>query len=49
MDGTIADGKTIVPVCPYIKKWLHSHPDHQQHAVVVRPEHLAAVPRHEQQ
>lgn len=49
LDDTAGAGLTVVPVCPYIKKWLHSHPDHQQHAVAVRPEHLAAVPRHEQQ
>ena len=49
LDDTAGAGLTVVPVCPYIKKWLHSHPDHQQYAVAVRPEHLAAVPRHEQQ
>lgn len=49
LDDTVGTGLTIVPVCPYIKKWLHKHPDHQQHAVPVRPEHLAAVPRQEQQ
>ncbi|MEX5293803.1 GNAT family N-acetyltransferase [Kocuria sp. CPCC 205268] len=45
LDDTIAAGLPVVPVCPYIKKWLGRHPDHQQHAVPVRPEHLAAVPR----
>ncbi|WP_298589579.1 GNAT family N-acetyltransferase [uncultured Kocuria sp.] len=45
LDDTIAAGLPVVPVCPYIKKWLRTHPDQQQHAVPVRPEHLAAVPR----
>lgn len=45
LDDTIAAGLPVVPVCPYIKKWLRTHPDQQQHTVPVRPEHLAAVPR----
>lgn len=49
LDDTVGAGLTVVPVCPYLKKWLRSHPDHQQRTVPVRPEHLAAVPRHEQQ
>ena len=44
LDDTIAAGLSIVPVCPYITKWLGKHPDYQSHAVPVRPEHLAAVP-----
>lgn len=48
LDDTIGAGLAVVPVCPYVKHWLGEHPDHQQHAVPVRPEHLAAVPRPEQ-
>ena len=43
LDGTIADGKTIVPVCPYIKSWLGKHDDYQPHATAVRPTHLQAL------
>ncbi len=49
LDDTVDAGLTVVPVCPYIKKWLGKHPDHQQHTVPVRPEHLAAVPRPDRQ
>jgi len=38
-----ADGKTIVPVCPYIKSWLGKHDDYQPHATAVRPTHLQAL------
>jgi predicted GNAT family acetyltransferase len=43
LDDTIAAGLEVVPVCPYIKKWLGKHPEHR--AAGVRPEHLAAVPK----
>lgn len=43
LDGTIAEGKTIVPVCPYTKSWLGKHDDYQPHAAPVRPEHLQAL------
>lgn len=45
LDDTIAAGLSIVPVCPYITAWLAKHRDYLPHAVAVRPEHLAAVPR----
>lgn len=45
LDDTIAAGLTIIPVCPYIKGWIRRHPDYQQHAAPIRPEHLAAVGR----
>lgn len=49
LDDTVDAGLPVVPVCPYIKAWLRKHPDHQQHTVPVRPEHLAAVPPQERQ
>lgn len=48
LDDTIGAGQAVVPVCPYVKNWLGEHPDHRRHAVPVRREHLAAVPRPEQ-
>ncbi len=43
LDDTIAEGLMVVPVCPYIKTWLKSHEEYQQHASPVRREHLQAV------
>lgn len=43
LEDTIAAGVKIVPVCPYIKIYLRKHPEYQEHAMSVRPEHLAAV------
>lgn len=43
LNDTIAAGLTVVPVCPYVKAWIRRHPEYQQHAGAVRPEHLAAV------
>lgn len=45
LDDTSAAGLPIIPVCPYMKKWLRKHPDYKSQTVLVRPEHLAAVPR----
>lgn len=41
LDGILAAGIAVVPVCPYVRTWLRKHPDCRQH--IVRPEHLAAV------
>lgn len=49
LDDTTAAGLPVVPVCPYIKKWLAEHPDHPADRAPVQPEHLAAVPRQERQ
>lgn len=45
LDDTIAAGLTIIPVCPYIKSWMRRHPDYQEHAGPIRPEHLTAADR----
>lgn len=44
VDDTIAAGKSIVPVCPYVVAWLPKHPEYQQHVVERRGEHIAAIP-----
>ncbi|MFE4545337.1 GNAT family N-acetyltransferase [Arthrobacter sp. NPDC056727] len=43
LDDTLEAGTAVVPVCPYVKLWLRKHPDYQQRAAAVRPEHLAAL------
>lgn len=42
-DGTIAAGRKIVPVCPYVVKWVAKHPDVADHVVKATPSHLAAL------
>ncbi|MFC7846907.1 GNAT family N-acetyltransferase [Arthrobacter sp. NPDC057388] len=43
LDETLDAGIAVVPVCPYVKLWLRKHPDYQERASAVRPEHLAAL------
>ena len=45
LDDTIAAGLSIVPVCPYVKSWIHRHPECQQHTLPILPLHLKAVAR----
>lgn len=42
-DSTIAAGRQIVPVCPYVVKWLAKHADIAEHVAEVTPAHLAAL------
>ena len=44
VNATRADGKTLVPVCPYVKKWLTKHPEHDDITSLPRPDDLAAIP-----
>lgn len=44
VDDTIAQGLSIVPVCPYVAKWLPKHPEYDEHVVKPTPAHLQAVP-----
>lgn len=43
VDDVVARGYAIVPVCPYVAKWLPKHPEYGEHVVKPRPEHLQAV------
>ncbi|MCB1274710.1 MAG: N-acetyltransferase [Leucobacter sp.] len=43
LDGTIADGFAIVPVCPYVAAWLRKHEDYADRAVAVTSAHLQAL------
>lgn len=42
---TIDAGLTVVPVCPFIKKWLERHPQHAEHVQLPTPDDLAAIPQ----
>ncbi|MGO1165398.1 MAG: GNAT family N-acetyltransferase [Janibacter sp.] len=41
--ATRAEGKTVVPVCPYVKKWLGKHPDNDDIVAQPTPDDLAAI------
>lgn len=40
LDETVAAGLRIVPVCPYIKKFLTKHPEYGGSIVATTPAHL---------
>ena len=40
LDRTVAAGSGIIPVCPFIKKFLVKHPEYSASAVPVTPAHL---------
>ncbi|GHD02376.1 GNAT family N-acetyltransferase [Zhihengliuella salsuginis] len=44
LDATVEAGLKIVPVCPYIKKYVTRHKDEfGEHVVSVKPAHLDAL------
>ena len=43
LDETVAAGLMIVPVCPYIKKYLAKHPGYAAHVLAPTPAHLESV------
>ena len=38
--ASVAAGKRVVPVCPYVKKWLEKNTEFADHFDRVRPDHL---------
>jgi len=40
LDSTVEAGSGIVPVCPFIKKFLAKHPEYLGSVVAVTPAHL---------
>ncbi|QGF23201.1 GNAT family N-acetyltransferase [Raineyella fluvialis] len=44
LDDTVAEGLTVVPVCPYVRSYLKRHAEYAGHSTPVRPEHLDVVP-----
>lgn len=45
LDATRTDGLSVVPVCPYVKKYVGEHADWNDIVVPVTPEALRAIPR----
>jgi uncharacterized protein len=43
VEDVIAGGRKIVPVCPYVAKWLPKHPEYDDHVVRPTSAHLDAV------
>lgn len=41
--ATREEGQTIVPVCPYVAKWLTKHPEHEDVTSKPSPDDLAAI------
>jgi predicted GNAT family acetyltransferase len=41
--ATREEGLTLVAVCPYVKKWLTKHPEHDDITSPVTPADLAAI------
>jgi predicted GNAT family acetyltransferase len=40
LDETVEAGLGIVPVCPFIKKYLTKHPEYADHTAATTPAHL---------
>lgn len=40
LDSTVQAGSSIIPVCPFIKKFLAKHPEYSANVVPVAPAHL---------
>jgi len=44
LEATVSAGRKIVPVCPYIKRYVTKHSDEfAEHVVSVKPAHLDAL------
>ena len=43
VEDTIADGRQVVPVCPYVVAWLPKHPEYAEHVAPKTAEHLEAL------
>jgi predicted GNAT family acetyltransferase len=46
VEDAVASGSAVVPVCPYVTKWLERHPEHATHVVAPTPEHHDRVRAH---
>lgn len=45
MDDSAQAATTVVPVCPYVKRWLESHPEHPVARARPTPAHLSLLPQ----
>lgn len=43
VDDTVSEGLAVVPVCPYVVKWLGKNTEHAEHVVKATPAHLEAL------
>lgn len=43
VEQSIADGYRIVPVCPYVVKWIEKHPEYNDHVVKADTSHMRAL------
>ncbi|MDY6055780.1 GNAT family N-acetyltransferase [Micrococcus sp.] len=43
LDDSIASGWRIVPVCPYVKRWIDRHTGYEEHVVSATGKHLRAL------
>ena len=43
VEDAIASGLGIVPVCPYVARWLPKHPEYGEHVVAPTSAHLAEL------
>lgn len=43
VEHAIGEGLTVVPVCPYVVKWLEKHGEYAAHLVKAGPQHLQAA------
>ena len=46
LEDTVAAGRRIVAVCPYVKNWIDKHREVAGHADPTRPEHLQFLQDH---
>lgn len=43
LTDTIEAGLTVVPVCPFVKKYAEKHPELAEHVSAAQPEDLQAI------
>src|SRR5690606_2721867 len=43
VEDTIAAGRAVVPVCPYVARWMTKHSEFAAHVIEPTPEHRAAL------
>lgn len=45
VEDAVAHGYRIVPVCPYVARWIEKHPAFASHTDTPSAAHRAAIPR----
>ncbi|SIR61789.1 GNAT family N-acetyltransferase [Williamsia sterculiae] len=49
LDDVIDQGRDIVPICPYVVRWLSRHPEYADHVIEPTEEHRRAAKARRQQ